>query len=136
MRNGDGEMRETKMKTYQTTYPETGRTITYAVLSPATKFTLRNIQPEQHVVSEMGAMMIRFALQLGILEDDELTYVRNSVVEMFSDILEYERTAAESNSQMGSESKKHWKEYDDAMTRMSMITAVIDGEKHKRGLAI
>lgn len=122
------------METYEITYSKTGKTLKFAVLSPEAKFKLRNIQPEQHVVSEMGAMMIRFALQLGILEDEELTYVRNSVVEMFSDILEYERIAAESNSQIGSESKNHWKEYDDAMTRMSMITAVIDDEKHKRGL--
>lgn len=122
------------MKTYQKIYQETAQTITYAVLSPETKFKLRSIKPEQHVVSEMGAMMIRFALQLGLLKDDELTYVRNAVVGMFADIADYERAAAEACGQ--EESAKHWKEYEDAMTRMSMITAVIDGEKHKRGLAI
>ena len=123
------------MTTYQITYPS-GRTMTFAVLDPITKYKLRTIKPEPHIVSEMGAMMIRFALELGILSDDELTYVRNAVVRMFEDVIEYERSAAETNGQDRSESKVHWKEYDDAMTRMSMITAVIDGEKHKRGLAV
>lgn len=122
------------METYEITYSKTGRTLKFAALSADTKFTLRSIQPEEHVVSEMGAMMIRFALKLGILEDEELTYVRNSVVEMFSEIAQYERKAAEMANK--TESEKHWKEHDDAMTRMSMITAVIDSEKHKRGLAV
>lgn len=123
------------MKTYQITYPN-GKVMRFAVLDPKAKFTLRTIHPEPHVVSDMTALLIRCALEIGILEDDELTYVRNEVVRMFSDILEYERTSAEQNSKMGEESKAHWKEYDDAMTRMSMITAVIDQEKMKRGMAI
>lgn len=124
------------METYKITYEKTGKTITYAVLTSAQKFSLRNIEPEQHVVSEMGIMMIRCILKIGTLTDEELTYVRNAVVNMFSDILEYERTAYESYSQKGELTNTHRKNYDDAMTRMSMITAVIDQEKWERGLAI
>lgn len=124
------------METYKITYEKTGKTITYAVLTSAQKFSLRSIEPEQNVVSEMGIMTIRCILKIGTLTDEELTYVRNAVVRMFSEVIEFERTAYESYGQKGELVKQHAKNYDDAMTRMSMITAVIDQEKWQRGLAV
>lgn len=122
------------MNTYQIAYPRA--TVTYAELSDDTLACLYMLKPEQHIVTEANIETIRLALNIKDLTDDELTYVRNSVVKAFDSLIHYHRTMAEHLSAKGSESKAHWKEYDDNMTRMSMITCVIDNEKWNRGLAI
>lgn len=123
------------MKTYQIIYPS-GRTIAYAVLTSEQKYALRTITPEPHIVSETNAIIIKRTLGIVNLEDGELTAARNAVVRMFSEITEFERTAAEMACQNTLEAKIHWDEFDAAMTRMSMITAIIDRERWNRGLAI
>lgn len=123
------------MKTYQIIYPS-GKAIAYAVLTSEQKYALRTIEPEPHVVSDANVIIIKRALGIVNLEDGELIATRNAVVRMFDEITEFERTAAEMAGQKGNEAKAHWDEFDDAMTRMSMITAVIDQEKWNRGLAI
>ena len=122
------------MRTYTIIYPRT--TITYAELSDDTRLALLLLNPEQHFVSEENVTLIRQALDIENLANDELTYVRNAVVNLFSEIIHNERILAEGLSQKGAESKTHWQASDDATTRMSMITAVIDNEKYKRGLAV
>lgn len=123
------------MKTYQIIYPS-GRTIAYAVLTSEQKYALRTITPESHTISETSAIIIKRALGIVNLEDGELIATRNAVVRMFDEITEFERTAAEMASHDTLDAKTHWKAYDDAMTRMSMITSIIDNEKWNRGLAI
>ena len=123
------------MNTYKITY-ENGREFTYAQLSAEQKVYLRNIQPEASFVSEATVSFIRGLLNVERLSDDELTYVRNSVVHFFAEIAELSRTEAELESKKGLKAKELMKEGYDAMTRMSMVTAVIDHEKWNRGLAV
>lgn len=122
------------MRTYTTIYPRT--TIVYAELSDDTRLALLLINPEKHFVSNENVELIRQALDIENLANDELTYVRNAVVHLFSEIALNERILAEGLSQKGLESQAHWQANEDAITRMSMITAVIDNEKYKRGLAV
>lgn len=123
------------MEIYETTYPN-GRKFRYAMLTAQQKYALRTIEPERSFVSETNAIIIKRALSLVELSDDELTYVRNSVVHMFTEIAEYERLAAEMESQKGNKSNDHWCAHNCAMTRMSMVTAIIDNEKWNRGLPV
>ena len=122
------------MRTYTIIYPRT--TIVYAELSDDTRLALLLLNPEQHFVSEENVNLIRQALDIENLANDELTYVRNAVVHLFTEIALNERILAEGLSQKGADSKAHWQANDDAITRMSMITAVIDNENWTRGLAI
>lgn len=124
------------METFKITYEKTGKTLTYAVLTPAQKFSLRTIEPERHTIGRIGIDTIRCILKIGTLTDEELTYVRNAVVRMFYEVIEFERTAYETYSQKGELTSVYMKQYDDNMTRMSMITAVIDQEKWERGMAV
>lgn len=121
------------METYEIIYKD-GRKCTFAVLPADVKFALMNIEPNPHSIGGMATMRIRMTLKIGVLEDAELTYLRNAVVRMFSDVLDYEREASRSKTLSEDEVKVHDKNYDDAMSRMSIITTIIDEERWQRGL--
>lgn len=124
------------MNTYEIHYKKTNRTFTYADLDPEVLVTLEDIEPEQVIVSEPTVELIRLTLGLAKATDEELTYIRNTVVHHFAEKIDLGRTRAQMVSQKGAACDAlRQAAYDDG-TRMSMITAVIDNEKFARGLAI
>lgn len=92
----------------------------FAELNEAQIKELKDIEPERMFVSEDNIKRINKILELEKQETEEsLRAIRNSVVEMFSDMVEEDGHIGEDN-----------------MTRMSMITAVIDNCKWEKGFAV
>ena len=124
------------MNTYTITYQKTNRTFTYACLDTQILIALEDIKPEECFVSEETVSLIRSIIGIADLSDDELTYVRNSIVRHFADKADMASTRGRMASAKGNEAKRLSDQaYADAI-RMSMIVAVIDTEKWNRGLAV
>lgn len=82
--------------------------------------SLRNIEAEKFVISNKSIQTIRKILNIDEADNKELSGMRNSIVQKFSTEL----------------NKEDIESTFDTMTRISMITAVIDDEKTKRGMGV
>lgn len=122
--------------TFSITNNSNGKTFTYAVLSSDQKSALATITPQKHIVEEGMASFISFVLHLKDATDEELTYVRNEVVRFLSDMASLLRGMSYMERENSERRNMLSDEYDAMMTRMSMITAVIDQEKYNRGLPV
>ncbi len=83
---------------------------------------LKNITPEDVFVSKTNIEIIKNILTLHEVSNDELVGMRNYIVKTLSKIK--------------SSMKECSKERMDMITRISMITAVIDNEKWDRGMEV
>ena len=124
------------MDTYTITYQKTNRTFTYACLDAQVLIALEDIEPEECVISEKTVSLIRSIIGIADLSDDELTYVRNSIVRHFADKVDMASARGRMASAKGNEAKRLSDQAYADTTRMSMITAVIDNEKWNRGIAV
>ena len=122
--------------TFSITNNSNGKTFTYAVLSSDQKSALATITPQKHIVEDDMVSFISFVLHLNDVTNEELTYVRNETVRFLSDMASLLRGMSYMERENSERRNMLSDEYDAMMTRMSMITAVIDQEKYNRGLPV